>query len=219
VELPVEQLADVVAFCDPAGGKQSIKRTRARTAIVVIGQDWLQRVYVLHTWAERASTDRIIENIFRINTMWRPKIFGIEENGLASLFGGSLRREARFSNMKLNLVGVAQSSKVDKFFRNRSILQPLFAQGRLFMQESQVELRAELESHPMGQTVDLVDALSSGCSLLPKRAAPAIRSAERDALGRYLRASGASPWYIEKRLKEWTARHGNQHAAGQQRSN
>ncbi len=208
MEQPVSSLADIVSFCDPAGGKQTVKKTRARTAVVTVGQDWLQRIFVLNTWAERASTDRIIENIFRINIQFRPIIFGIEENGLASLFGGSLRREARFTNQRLNLQGVPQSNKIDKYFRNRSILQPIIAQGRLFVQDSQVELLAELRSHPMGQTVDLVDALASACSLLPKRTAPALKNAERDALARYLRQSGAGPAHIERRMREWDDRHG-----------
>lgn len=207
-EIPVTALADIVTFCDPAGGKQTVKKSRARTAVVTVGQDWLQRIFVLNTWAERASTDRIIENIFRINALYRPLIFGIEENGLASLFGGSLRREARYTAQRINLQGVPQSNKIDKFFRNRSILQPVIAQGRLFMQDNQTELRTELTAHPMGQTVDLVDALASACALLPKRTAPAIRSEERDALARFLRQSGASPTHIEKRMREWDSKHG-----------
>lgn len=208
-EVPVANLADIVTFCDPAGGKQTVKKSRARTAIVTVGQDWMQRIFVLDTWAERASTDRIIENIFRINIGFKPVTFGIEENGLASLFGGSLRREARFTQQKINLIGVPQSNKIDKFFRNRSILQPILAQGRLFCQENQVELLHELRAHPMGQTVDLVDALASACSLLPKRTAPAIKTAEREALARYLRQTGAASTYIERRMKEWDARHGH----------
>src|SRR3990167_7242573 len=87
-----------VAFSDPAGGKTSsskLKRTSARSSIIVIGVDDMCHVFVLHAWAERCPTDRYVEHLFKVNDDFKPKIFGIEANAMQSLFSDMLAREAR----------------------------------------------------------------------------------------------------------------------------
>jgi predicted phage terminase large subunit-like protein len=201
-EVLVEQLADRTAFCDPAGGQTLIKRQRARSAIVVVAQDPLQRIFVLHAWADRVTTDRLYERIFEIQQKFGPRVFGIEANGLQSLFGDGVRREARLSGKRIPLVGVHQTPKLEKTFRNRSCLQPVIAEGRLFIQPHQHELRQELATHPMSPTFDLIDALSSAISLLPKRLAVPEVDDEAANLARYLRRTGAPVWMIERRVEE-----------------
>jgi len=200
--LSLEALSDRAAFCDPSGGKTVIKKQRARSAIVVVAQDMLQRIFVLHAWAGHVSTDKLYDKIFEINSQFVPRVFGIEANGLQSLFGDGIRREARMSGRRIPLVAVHQPPKLEKTFRNRSVLQPVFAEGRLFMQKHQVELDAELATHPMSPTFDLVDALSSSIALLPKRVRVEEADSEEANLTRYLRKSGAPVWLIEKRVIE-----------------
>lgn len=194
-----------IAFTDPSGGKsatQRLKRTSARSSIIVIGVDELCRVYVLYAWADRCPTDDYVKKIYAANENFHPKIFGVEANAMQTLFGDMLAREARTLKMRIPFVPVQQNTKVDKRWRIRSALQPVIAEGRLFVQDNQLELKAELSTHPMSPTVDLIDALASAVALAPKRASKVVKDERADALADYLRRSGAKPAYIQERMRQ-----------------
>jgi len=186
-------LADVTFFCDPASGRkvEVVKRVRARSAIVGVAHDWLDRIFVLVAWADRCRTDTLIEKIFEFNKLWKPRVFGCEANGLQSLFGDAVLREARFNGVSLPLTPVMQPTRVDKAWRIRTGLQPVIGSGRLFLQPEHVDLRTEIKDSPMSPTVDLIDALETAIRLLPPRASRRERDTEQDAYVQYLRDSGA----------------------------
>jgi hypothetical protein len=194
-----------VAFTDPAGGKSSsskLKRTSARSSIIVIGIDDMCHIFVLLAWAERCPTDRYVERIYKTNDDFKPKMFGVEANAMQTLFGDMLAREARAMKKRIPFVPVPQSTKVDKRWRIRTTLQPVIAEGRLFVQDNQLELKAELSTFPMSPTVDLIDALASAVTLAPKRAPRVVRNERAEALAKYLRDSGTPPHLIRQRIAE-----------------
>lgn len=199
----------VIAFTDPAGGKSStakLKRTSARSSIIVIGSDHLCRIFVLHTWAERCPTDVYVEHIYKVNDDFHPKMFGVESNAMQTLFGDMLARESRALKKRVPFVPVPQPTRVDKRWRIRTSLQPVIAEGRLFLQENQLELKAELSTFPMSPTVDLVDGLASAVNLAPRRTAATVKNEAVDALADYLRRSGAAPSYIQQRVNQLSNR-------------
>lgn len=197
-KLVLDELTDRVAFLDPAGGKQRVRRVSARSAIIVLSRDWLSRLFVLHAWAARCTTDAMVEKILDVCQQYRPRIFGIEANAMQSLFVDTVRREARMKGLRLPLTPVNQPTKIEKEFRIRTALQPIIAEGRLFIQADQHELRNELQSFPLGMTRDLVDALASAVSLYPQRPTTAAREEETESYLSYLRNSGAPASYIEQ---------------------
>src|SRR5262245_33487188 len=161
-DLPLTHLVDTVAFCDPAGRKRlELKRVRARAAIVVVSQDALGRVFVMHTWADRASGGQITDHIFRVQEAHHPRTFGIEANAMQTLFGDMVAREAQFKMRRVPLLPVIQPTNVDKDWRIRTALQPIIGWDRLFLQPDHYELRTELTTFPMNPLKDLVDALAS----------------------------------------------------------
>jgi hypothetical protein len=200
--LTLDGLTDRYAFLDPASGKTQIKRTRARSAIIVIAADPMNRIFVLYAWADRVSTDRIIKQVLQVQEAYAPRLFGCEANAQQSLFADALKLKARDMQRRLPLVPVMQPTKLDKDFRIRAALQSVIADGRLFMQAGQHELRDELLTFPMSPTKDLVDALASAVTMAPTRRTGRQRSSERDALARYLRESGVAASLIERRLAE-----------------
>jgi Holliday junction resolvasome RuvABC endonuclease subunit len=202
--LKLKDLADRYGFVDPAAGKKlAIKSTRARSAIVIVAPDpKLPRLFVLHAWAERCPTDRLIETIFEVCERFKPRVMGMEANAMQSAFADSVSFAARLQQKRYPIVPIHQSTKVDKDFRIRSILQPLIGYGRLFTQASQTELNNELAAFPMSPTKDLVDALASACALVPPRATRAQVDEESEARLQYLRDSGAPPDYIERMAAE-----------------
>jgi hypothetical protein len=189
-------------FTDPASGKGRLKKVRARQAIVVIAADWLSRIYVLYTWAGRIPTSRYLDKIIKVCDDYRPKLFGIEANAMQSLFADLVTDAAKQRYKRIAFIPVTQPTKIDKDFRIRTSLEPVIADGRLFMMESQSALEAELRSFPTGLTKDLVDCLASAISLVPRRALPQQQNEEAQQLASYLRNTGAPTWYIEKRVEE-----------------
>lgn len=201
------RLADLwfkVAFCDPASGKREIiRRTRARSAIIVVGADALTRLFVLFAWADRCSTDTLIEKILSTQEQFHPNIFGIEANAMQSLFADAVGREARDKHKTLPLVPVTQPTKIDKDWRIRTTLQPPIGEGRIFIQPTQYELKAEMLSFPMTPTKDLIDALASAVALIPHQGTRRDFDSEAQQLAQYLRDSGAPASYIEQRMMEY----------------
>ena len=201
MEVNLSELGPRYAFCDPHGGKHdaSHRRLSSRAAIAVGVGDALGRVFVLHTWAARCSTDELIERIYTINDRWKPKVFGIESNGLQALFGDAIRRDARLRGKKLPLVGIFQPPQQEKDFRIRTTLQPLIGNGRLFLLEGQdaFELKHEIITFPQNPLKDLIDATASMVRLIPPKAAK--REVDEELLRKlsYLRSSGADPRYID----------------------
>lgn len=197
-----------IAFTDPSSGKQNaarLKRTSARSSIVVIGIDDLTRIFVLHAWAERCPTDKYVEKIYSTYDKFTPRIFGVEANAMQSLFGDMLAREARALAKRIPFTPVYQNTRIEKNWRIRTALQPVLAEGRLFLLENEHELRAELSTHPMSPTVDLVDALASAIELAPARAPAVAQNDQKQALAQYLRDSGMSPREIIARLANFSA--------------
>lgn len=198
------------AFCDPAGSrarKEVVKKARARSAIVAVAPDAVGRLFVVVAKAGRWTTSEMIDRIIETCQEIRPQIFGIEANAMQALFADSVELVARMRNLKLPLSSVRQPTNVDKLWRIRTTIQPVLAEGRLFIREDQTELRTELEAFPSGRTVDLVDALASAIELVPPPAIPQEAQDDADQLAAYLRASGAPPDYILERLSELSGSH------------
>jgi len=208
--IPYSDITDRFAFCDPASGHQPVKRIRAKSAIVVAGADFMNRIYVLYAWAARTTTEKLIDKIIEISNQYRIRSFGIEANAMQSLFADTVHLIAlqKSLSVRVPIVPVMQPTKVTKEWRIRTILQPVLADGRLFTMHNMYELDSQIATHPMAMTVDLVDALASVVKMIPKRAVKLQRARERQALSEYLRETGASPAHIRQRLAEVDAEGG-----------
>ena len=192
-------LTDRVAFVDPAGGQTALKRTASRSADVVVAQDAQMRVFVLHAWAGRIPTTAHTDRIFKLIDDWRPRVVGIDASAQQSLYYDSLMREAKQRGKRLPLIPCKMVG--DKDARIRAVLQPVIAEGRLFVATTHRELWQELESFPSGMTKDLVDALTEAIKLLPARPQQQQAHEERAARLRYLEESRAPRFYIEQVAK------------------
>ena len=195
-----EQLTERYAFVDPASSRKGLelKLVKARSAIVVIAPDWLGRIFVLDAWAARTSTDHLIERMYQTHEKWNVRIMGGEANGLQELFHEAVLRDARLRGKTLPLRPVHQPTRIEKAWRIRTILQPIIANGRLFIRPDMVELKAEIASFPLSPLVDLVDALAAAIKLVPQRQTRKEIDTEKEALLSYLRKSGAPPAQIEE---------------------
>lgn len=204
--IKLEDLPDRYGFLDPASSKKDteLKQVKARSAIVVVAYDWLGRIFVLDAWAKRCSTDELIERMYRTHEIWNLRVLGGEANAMQELFQEAVMRDARLRGKKLPLRPVHQPTRLEKEWRIRTILQPVIANGRLFLRDDMTELRTEIASFPLSPIKDLVDALASAIKLIPPRATKRESDSEIDALADYLRKTGAPATVIEEVIRRKT---------------
>lgn len=192
-------------FLDPASSKrkQALKGVRARSAIVVCGTDALSRIWVLDACASRGSTNAIRKAYLDLYEQWLPEVCGFEDVGQQSLLEDPLIDAAKDRGIEnLPLVAVTPSTKVEKNFRIRSILQRPIGAGRLIIREDLLELIDEITSFPMNSLKDLIDALASCVDLIPPPTTEQETFDEAQELARYLRDTGTPPREIEARVAE-----------------
>lgn len=201
---PLDRIRPLYGFLDPAGPKRrsqaELKSVASRSAIVIGGADDLGRVFIVYAWAARCPAPELADRMVDVCERFRLKILGAEENALAGLFEDLVRRDAKLRNRVLPLHGVTQPSNVEKDFRIRTTLQPIIANGRLFLlgnDPGMLELRAEITTFPMNARKDMIDALASLCRLMPLKSSRYAIDAEQAAYLQYLRESGADPRIIE----------------------
>jgi len=197
-KLPRDYLVYTVAFLDPAGGKENKQKTKARSAIAVVSCDAANRIFVRDTWAERCATQKIYQKIYEFNEKYKPLVFGIEGNAQQGLFCDSVAMDAYQKGIDLPVQSIVHPTSMNKDFRIRTHLQPVVSQGRLFVQKDQYKLLEEILDFPMSTIKDLIDALASAVSILPKQTFISKVSEESKAHLEYLRESGAPVDYIEK---------------------
>ena len=206
----LSDLAVRYCYVDPASGKKEreLKKVRARSAIVVVAPDWQGRIFVLDAWAERTSTEKLIERMYSTHDKWQLKIMGGEANGMQSIFQDAVIRDARLRGKHLPLTHIYQPTGIDKDTRIRTRLQPLIANGRLFVRQDMTELITEIEGFPLTPFKDCIDALAGAVALIPPIATTPERDRELDTLLDYLRRTGAPPDYIERIKREGGLRRG-----------
>jgi hypothetical protein len=194
------------AFADPAAGKGRgrAKNRLARQAIVVAGRDWLDRWFVLHTWAGRETASSFKQRILSAQQRWNPRTFRIEANGMQVLFGSLVRDAAEELFLdNARFIPAYQPTKVEKTYRIRTGLEPIINDGRLFLLDKTGELAVELRGFPTAQTKDLVDALESVIRFAPRRPEKEVESREVEQYAEYLRSTGCAPHLIAKNVADF----------------
>jgi len=212
IRLHKRSLVSTVCFLDPAGGKATQDKSKARSAIVGISMDPANRVFVRKIWAERCSTERMYQKIYEFNEELRPSIFGIEANAQQSLFADSVIKDAKEKRIDVPVAHVVHPTNINKDFRIRAYIQPLVSEGRLFMiKEEHLELFKEITAFPMSRLKDVIDALASAISLLPRFYSIDEFGDEQKELLKYLRDSGAPASYIEQKARELAPKGPSEH--------
>jgi len=207
-EIKLDDLSERYGFLDPASSKKDgeLKRIKARSALVVVAPDWLGRIFVLDAWCGRTSTDDLIERMYKTHEIWKLRVLGGEANAMQELFQEAVLRDARLRGRSLPLRPVHQPTRLEKDWRIRTILQPIIANGRLFLRPDMTELRTEIASFPLSPFKDTVDALASAVKMIPRRGTRKEQDAEKQQLMEYLRKSGAPSSYIEEVARRGSVR-------------
>jgi len=165
------------AFADSSGGRVGTTKSgrkpsqRSRSAIVVVGQDELERYFVFKAWAKHCTTDELIDEIFLTDDTWHPRVFGVDATGTQTLFIDALHRMCREKGRRDRYQDLIFEG--DKDFRIETNLQPLQAAGRLFVCDTgMMDLKLEYESFPGSNFKDILDAIVGCLKLFPRQPKP-----------------------------------------------
>src|SRR5437773_5893936 len=107
-------LTSRVAFVDPSAGKTRLKKQSARSAIACVAADGLDRIFLLHAWADRCSTEKLIDQMCWIHTTFGPSIIGVEANAMQEIFSDAVILLMKSRGISLPIVPVSQPSGIDK---------------------------------------------------------------------------------------------------------
>lgn len=196
----------ISAHVDPAGGPQAGKKQSgmSRASICVVGEDDLERIVILETWAKRIAPDQLIDRIFETQERWRPAVFGIDASGPQLSFYQLLLKEARERGVKWTPRQI--TSRLDKTYAIESAIQPVAAAGRLIRppEKECYQLADEWRNFPSGMYRDALDALSWCIRLLPSVLPAHLKLMGDRQLREYLSRTGLPPDMIEQRLAQRT---------------
>lgn len=155
---PVKSLTRYLRV-DPA---LSEKPGAARSAIVCDGIYRDDRIFLLDAWADRCQPFKMVEKIFELHEKWMPEAIGIEAIAYQRILKPLIEDEANRRGVWLNIVDLKPDQREKKENRIRGRIQPLAAQGRLWVNEEHSDFLEEYRTFPRGQTVDLLDAFAYG---------------------------------------------------------
>lgn len=194
----------ICAFADPAGGPRAGRSNYglSRAAIVVLGQDDLERVFILEVFIQRIPPDKLIERIFDTQQKWNCAVFGIDSSAGQLEFAQMVQHTARERGLKVPLRLVAQ--RQEKTFSIETTIQPLASAGRLFRPHDNEcrALKDEMQSFPDGMYRDGLDALANAIKLLPAILPAHLRAMNRNQLQNYLTRTGMPKDQIAERLSQ-----------------
>ncbi len=147
----------IFAVCDPAVSQNA---QSDYSGILVIGIDSFNNWYVLETRWGKWTVGRLIEELFAVKKMWNPITISIETIGQAQGLMKPIHDEENRRNTYLPLHEIKARNDVKKEMRIRSVLQPRFERGKIFIRRDMVELEEELLKFPKCKRDDLIDAMA-----------------------------------------------------------
>lgn len=150
-------------------------RGRCRHAIIVVGLDQQDNYYLIETWAEASSYDVFYNKIFELATKYNLTRVGVETVAAQKYVAHHLQHlcgekgyTIRIDPLKGEVdLGDGEIS-TKKEYRIRNVLSPIAEQGRLFVQQRQVNFINEYQTFPKGRFVDQLDAFAYAPQLLRK---------------------------------------------------
>lgn len=152
------KLLNKFLLIDPA---LSLKKDADYTAMLVIGVDEWNNIFVLDIVRSRLSPNDLINEVFRLRDKWKLVDVGIEDIAFQRVIGYSLREDVRFKKDPFHITELKPNER-SKDQRIKG-LQPLYENGKVFHDKSvpgTVYLEDELVRFPRTKNDDTIDALA-----------------------------------------------------------
>lgn len=154
---PLESLK-VYTFVDPA---ISQKQEADFTAIITIGIDQNNRIYILDIFHEKVEPSDSINALFEIVKQYRPERVGIEVVAFQKMLALEIRKQMTIRNTFFNLDEI--NPMWEKEARIKTILEPRYSNANILhprYHKNTKALELELLKFPNWKHDDMIDALS-----------------------------------------------------------
>lgn len=156
-----DSITKKITFVDPA---ISEKQTADYTAIVTIGLNEKNQIFVLDVVQERMNPDDLINTLFSVVNTYEPDIVGIENVQFQKMLILEIRKQMNMRNVFFHLEEVRPTG--EKTARIASTLQARYSNASVFhLKHKCSELESELIKFPTGKHDDIIDALAGAVSL------------------------------------------------------
>ena len=185
------EVKPVNVFAGVAPATDSVRRDADYSVIVLIGCDVDNNIYVLDYFRKRSipvlgipGSDKkgIVDHIFRLNKIYHPTLFTIEDTTMSKPVFQAIRAEMmRKNDFSVSFKEEKPGTRMSKRDRIQEILAQRFSVGQIHIKRTQYDLQREIITFgPRMAHDDTIDALAYAC----KFAYP-IENIEKDKSGRY----------------------------------
>ena len=147
----------IFSACDPAVS-QSV--TADYSSITTVGVDPDDNWYVLEVRRGRWTVGELVDNLFSVYKEFEPLNMSIEVIGQAQGLLTPIKQEEERRKIYLPLIEIKARGQVTKESRIRSVLQPRFERGKIYIKEDMLDLKDELLTFPRGRHDDIIDSLT-----------------------------------------------------------
>jgi phage terminase large subunit-like protein len=148
---------NVFAVCDPAVSQSEYAD---ESSIIIVGVDMENNWWILETRSGKWTTGELIEQLFAVNAQWHPTTMTIEVIGQAQGIMSPIHSEEDRRNIFLPLLEITVRPQIKKEIRIRSVLQPRFERGKVYMKSDMFDLEEQILKFPRGKRDDMIDALT-----------------------------------------------------------
>lgn len=152
------KLMNKFLLIDPA---ISLNKAADYTAMIVLGVDEYNNIFILDIVRMRMSPQDIINNIFRLRDIWNLNEVAIEQVAFQKVIGYSLREDDRFKRHPIHITELKPNER-SKDQRIKG-LQPLYENGKVFHNKTlanNIYLEDELVRFPRSTHDDIIDAFA-----------------------------------------------------------
>jgi hypothetical protein len=137
---------------------------RSRHAIVVLGF-YAEDIYLLDCWAEKASTDKYLKQLYAMADKWHQTKVGLETIAAQKYLAYHITYRNKMEGRNLKIIELKGEIEApdgtmtrNKEWRIRNGLGPAFEGERFWVQEKFNNFIEEYETFPKGKYVDILDA-------------------------------------------------------------
>jgi phage terminase large subunit-like protein len=125
-----------------------------------VGVDVENNWWVLETRSGKWTTGQLIEEMFAVNAQWHPITMTLEVIGQAQGIMLPIHDEENRRNIYLPLKEITARAPIRKEIRIRSVLQPRFERGKVFIKNDMFDLEEQILKFPRGKRDDMVDCMT-----------------------------------------------------------
>lgn len=152
-----KQTLDVVTVVDPA---ISEKVTAARSAVVTVGLDPSERIFILQARAARMNPTQLIEAALEACDTFGTRILGIEGVAYQRALGHFVEKRMAERQRWVPVKMLHPDRRERKEARIRGRLHGFFQGRQVYVEAGAYDFIKEYEEFPLGTTNDILDALA-----------------------------------------------------------